>query len=146
MHRTLLLWLMMCIPAQAQDFMTREDMEAYVQSQWENGCENPKNQDRWGVREPTEEEILEHGRGIMVFEYLNNKAGCSDGTEGLGIWYDGVRFLELRVEVLGREYDSQERISFHLDPDLPYAVFDNPMTLLHDSDDFHTWILYPLLY
>ena len=142
MHRTLLLWLMMCIPAQAQDFMDWESVHIYEAT----SCSNPANRDRWGVREPTEEEILELGRGILVFEYLNNKASCSDSTEGLGIWYEGKRILELRVEVLGKEFQGQERITISLDPDVPYAIFDGTSVLLHDSDEFYTWALFPLLY
>ena len=151
MNRTLLLWLLLCIlahPTQvhSQDFMEAETAKRYIESQWERSCENPKNKDRWGVREPTEEEIEQFGRGIMVFEYLNNLGGCSDSTEGLGIWFGDVRFLELEVEVLGKKFQNRERITITLDPELPYALQEDNKALLHDSNEHHTWVFYPLLF
>lgn len=147
MNRLALAISLLCISAQqgfSQDFMTREEHEAYMESVWDTSCENPKNADRWGIRPPKPSEVAEYGAGIMVFEYYNSPQGCSDGTPGLGIWYEGQRWGTMVVEVLGREYDSNERITFTLE-DVPYTAITHPVLLVPDAIEPHTIILLPLI-
>lgn len=143
MHRLALLLWFLCIPAQASSeaLWTQQDVDDYEAMMWPTSCENPKNADRWGLREPTEEELFEHGAGILIFEYLNNEASCSNATAGLGIWHQGIRMLMLQVETLGREHHSQERITVTPVPESTHILQKPGAVLLEDSNEFHTWIL-----
>jgi hypothetical protein len=143
MHRLALLLWFLFIPAQTQAdaLWTQQDVDDYEAMTWPTSCENPKNADRWGVREPTEEELAVYGPGILVFQYLNNEASCSNATEGLGIWYQGTRMLMLQVETLGREFDSHERITVSPVPESTHILLKPGGVLLEDSDEFQTWIL-----
>lgn len=146
MHRTVLLLLVLCVPAQmvhSQDFMDRQTMEEYQKEAWERGCENPKNMDRWGIREPNTEEILTYGQGIMVFEYYNSPQGCSSDTE-LGIWKDKVRWGTMKVSTGGEEVNHNEQITFTLEG-VPYDSLGHIYLEVPDAKDPHTIILYPLL-
>ena len=119
--------------------MTQEDIDAYLASQ---PC--TVDPERYGIREPTEEEILEYGAGIMVFEYYNSPAGCSDTTEE-GIWYEGNRWGFMKVEVGGRE-DADERVWFTPEA-VPYDTLDVELPLvIPDHWEPHLIILYPMLY
>jgi len=145
MHRLILFLILMCInaqEAQAQDYMDRQTIEEYQKLAWERGCENPKNIDRWGIREPNEEEILTHGRGMMVFEYFNSPRGCSNSTT-IGIWRDQVRWGTMVVETGGEEVNHNERITFTLEG-VPYDSMGHYSLLVPDAKEPHTIILYPL--
>lgn len=135
----LILWLV-AFPAASQDFMTQAEIDAYEASM---PC--TVDPERFGIREPKEEEILEHGSGIMVFEYYNSPAGCSDTIEAQGIWYEGTRWGVLKVQVGGRE-DSDERVWFTPE-EVPYDTLDVELPLvIPDHWEPHLIILYPLLY
>ncbi|ANJ20886.1 hypothetical protein RDp07_gp75 [Roseobacter phage RD-1410Ws-07] len=121
--------------------MTREDMEAYNRQAWENGCENPKNMDRWGIRDPLPEEIAEHGVGIMVFEYYNSPQGCSNSTE-MGIWHEGQRWGLMKVTTGGEEVNHNEEIEFRVE-DMPYTAHGHNFLLVPDAKEPHTIILFP---
>ncbi|CBX88015.1 hypothetical protein [Roseovarius Plymouth podovirus 1] len=142
MNRLALFLILLCSNAQAQDFMDRESMEEYERQAWERGCENPKNMDRWGIREPTEEEILEFGAGVMVFFYYNSPQGCSSDTS-LGVWHDEVRWGTMVVETGGAEVDHNERITFTLEG-VPYDSLGHTFLLVPDAKEPHRIILFPL--
>ncbi|UAT28844.1 hypothetical protein PP753_gp05 [Dinoroseobacter phage vB_DshP-R7L] len=143
MNRLALFLILLCSNAQAQDFMDRQTMEEYQQLAWERGCENPKNMDRWGIREPTEEEVMEFGSGIMVFFYYNSPQGCSSDTT-LGIWRDRVRWGTMVVKTGGADVDHNERITFTLE-DIPYDSLGHSFLLVPDAKEPHRIILYPMI-
>jgi len=128
----------MCIPAQASGFetWTQAELDAYETQQ-------PCNIDpeRFGIREPLEEEILKHGSGIMVFEYYNSPAGCSETIRNQGIYYQGQRWGELSVTVGGKN-DSNERVWFEVDG-VPYEQHIHLPLIIPDHREPHTIILYP---
>ena len=146
MHRLIFSLILLCSHAHkaySQDFMDQQSVDQYEREAWERGCENPKNIDRWGIREPTEEEILEFGAGIMVFFYYNSPQGCSNNTE-LGIWYDHVRWGTMKVETGGEEVNHNERITFTLEP-IPYDTLGHSFLLVPDAKEPYKIILYPLV-
>lgn len=102
--------------------------------------------DRWGIREPTDNEVLEYGRGVLVFEYFNSPYGCSYSIAQQGVWYQGERFGMLSVEILGKEFDRQERVQFDPFLESGYTHWDAEPLMIHDSEDPATIILYPNLY
>jgi len=126
---------------QAQDFMNPQAFRDYLESMNHMNCTNPKNKDRWQIRKPTKEEIIQLGQGILVFEYWNNLSRCSDSYDG-GVYFENLRF-HMIVEVLGEEYDSMERITLSTE-DTQYRIFSEPL-MLHDGDKPERIILYPLV-
>lgn len=143
MNRLALVISLLCIsahPVLSWDFMTQEEIDAHIAMQ---PC--TIDPDRWGIREPIQEEIEAHGQGIMVFEYYNSPAGCSDGYEAIGVWHGDTRWGTMKVEVLGREYDSNERITFIVE-DVPYTTLGHHVLVVPDAPEPHTIILYPLMY
>lgn len=146
LHRTILFSLVLCSFAQpsfSQEFVDRETMEKYQLQAYERSCENPKNTDRWGIREPRPEEIYLHGVGIMVFEYFNSPQGCSSDTN-IGIWRDKVRWGTMIVSTGGAEVNHNEKITFTLE-EVPYHSMGKDFLLVPDAPEPHTIILYPLI-
>lgn len=143
MYRTVLLLLVLCVPVQAQDFMDQQTMEEYLLQAYERSCENPKNMDRWGIRQPTQEEIFTHGQGIMVFEYYNSPQGCSNNTQ-LGIWLDKTRWGIMVVETGGEDVNHNEKITFKIEG-VPYDSLGHDFLLVPDAKTPHTIILYPMI-
>lgn len=138
MHRTLLFLLMMCIPAQAepQDFLTQDDIDAF-----EAADKCTIDPERYGIREPKEEEILEYGSGIMIFEYYNSPNMCSETIEGMEIYHEDKRWGTLKVEVGGKN-DSDERVWFFPE-DVPYQTYRELPMVIPDHWEPHIIVLYP---
>lgn len=128
-------------PVTAQDFLGLEAFGEYQKSIEANDCTLPENKDRWGLRVPTQEEELEYGVGVLIFEYWNSLALCSDSYDG-GVYFNGFRF-RMKVEVLGREYGSRERVTLFTE-ETPYTVFTEPL-LLEDGSEPGRIILYPMV-
>ena len=136
MHRTLLLLALLCSPAHAFEVWTQEELDAYQAS-----LPCTADPERYGIREPKEEEILKYGAGIMVFEYYNSPAGCSNTIEAEGIWYEDKRWGRLKVTVGGKG-DSDERVWFYPE-DIPYETYRDLPMVIPDHWEPHVIILYP---
>ncbi len=138
MHRIIILLLVLCIPAQAETIISEEINYAY--SYAGSGCHHPANDDRWGIREPNQSEILEYGNGILIFEYWNSKEKCSDDVY-LGITFNNYRF---KMEVVtGGQEDPREKITLQT-METPYYLPKDRL-ILDDGEKPGKLILYPLL-
>lgn len=128
-------------PAYGFDSMTQEEMDAHKAMQ---PC--TINPDRWGIREPNQEEITYHGSGILVFEYYNSPSGCSNDQQNILITYKEEPIGLMSVDVLGREFNSNEEITFTPLPDAPYSTFGAKPLLVPDADKPHIIIIYPMIF
>ena len=137
MNRLALLLLVLCGPAHAFDTWTQAELDAF---EAQDKC--TIDPERFGIREPREEEILQYGTGIMVFEYYNSPAGCSETIEGQGIYYQDQRWGELRVQVGGKGDDDDERIWFYV-RGVPYSQQVDLPLVIPDHWEPHIIILYP---
>lgn len=140
MHRIILFLLVLCINAQsaahAQDIP--EDM---IEQMFGVFCNNPKNNDRFGIRLPTSEEVYEHGQGILVFEYWNSLAKCSDEIY-MGIYFEDQRFMMEVIVGISME-DPREQIKLQTIENPYYLPIDT--LILEDGEEPGTLILYPLI-
>ncbi len=139
MHRVILFLMVLCISAQAsaQDFP-----KGMIEQMFGVSCSNPKNDDRWSIREPTKKEILEFGAGILIFEYWNSTAKCSDEFYG-GVWFGDLRFMMEIIVGLSQE-DEREQITLQT-METPYYLPTDSL-ILEDGEEPGQLILYPLLY
>lgn len=102
--------------------------------------------DRWGIREPTTDEEREYGRGILVFEYWNSTAQCSE-NQTVGVYYNSPLYGELRF-VMTVEVDAGPSIAegITIDTnDTPYVSYTDQL-ILFDGEEPGTIILYPQLF
>lgn len=136
LHRVIPFLLVLCSPAHAFETWTPVELDALTVQ--DNCTIDPE---RFGIREPREDEILEYGSGIMVFEYYNSPAGCSETISGQGIYYEDQRWGELRVTVGGKN-DSDERIWFEVDG-VPFKQHIDLPLIIPDHWEPHVIILYP---
>lgn len=127
MHKLTLVFWLVCSAAQAQP-----------------SCETVP--DRWGIREPTQTEMDEHGSAIIIFEYYNSEFGCSDATEGVGVWYKGIRIGTMVVQTHGPSLMQMEEVDLFIDPQSGYEAIDSTNLWLFDGDEPGTIILYPLMF
>ena len=97
--------------------------------------------DWWSIRQPTAEELAEHGRGILVFEYFNSSHRCSE-NQTVGVYFGELRF-EMTVVV-----DHAERLGEYVMIDTsgtPYTTYSRGL-VLEDGGEPQTIILYPAVY
>lgn len=138
MHRIIILLLILCIPAQAETVINENNNYAYSYAGL--GCNHPANNDRWGIREPNQSEILNYGNGILIFEYWNSKEKCSDDIY-LSIMFNNHKF---KMEVItGNQEDSREKITLQT-MKTPYHLPQDRL-ILDDGEKPGKLILYPLL-
>lgn len=102
--------------------------------------------DRWGIREPTQAEADEHGSSIIVFEYYNSEMGCSEATEGIGIWFKGTRIGTMIIHTHGPALMQMEEVDFIVDPESGYEALDSTNLWMMDGEEPKTIILYPLMF
>ena len=111
-------------------------------------CDFPGNLDRWAIREATEQESLEYGLGVLVFEYWNNEASCSnnihEGIEYHSPYYGVLRF-HLIVQVLTSDSLRRERIELRI-VNAPYIHMMDSEMLLEDGEEPGQMILLPSMY
>ena len=142
MHRYFLSLMVLCISAHQAFSQDIPEPPAYHYAT-KNRCSIPANADTWDLREPTEEEILEWGRYVLIFEYWNKEAQCSDDVDQMGIYFNDLRFI-LDVEVLGQEQGNQERVFIDTLDTGYFPITENPM-FLDDGADPGKIILAPAL-
>lgn len=101
-------------------------------------CTLESNQDKWNLEDMSET----HGKGTYKFSYWNSLSRCSaDRRQGVYI-KDGSFRVEMLVQVLGRNYDNQERIIIIKEG----WVIEPVNLLLHDSDEAGViWIKAPMM-
>lgn len=125
MHRIIPLLLVLCAPAQAQN---------YPYGNPDIKCNNPVNDDSWWLEpHPT-------NQGEYLFSYINNIAECSDFFESIGVTApDGFRVI-MRVEVSVND-NNDERITIW--PEDPQYMAYPPELVLPDSSEPGTIRLIP---
>lgn len=101
--------------------------------------------DEWTIRQPTQSEIDSHGLGILVFEYFNSPARCSDDTSGIGVWYENASVGIMTITVHGEANDFMEEISFTPHPTFPYTRHSTEPLMVPDSSTPYQIILYPII-